>query len=63
MFDEEANKIKVLTFTAIMYVNEMGEPIDYYEAMIKVDRFHVTTRGLSLRYGSENFLLFRPFTE
>lgn len=59
----EANKINVLAFTAITYVNEMGEPIDYQEAMIKVDRFHVTSRGLSLYYDSESFLLFRPLTE
>lgn len=63
LFDKEANNIKVLAFTAITYVNEMGEPIDYYEAMKKVDRFHVTTRGLSLYYDSESFLLFKPHTE
>jgi len=59
----KANKINVLAFTAITFVYEMGEPIDYQEAMIKVDRFHVTSLGLSLYYDSESFLLFRPLTE
>lgn len=60
---EKDTFFKELSFGPMTYAGETSDGKIYLEALRTVNRFNINSRGLSLYYDSDNYLLFKPLKE
>ncbi len=52
--------LSIIEFTNLTEINELFDGRRYIDAMNKVSSYHISPKGLSLYYGKDTYLLFRP---
>ena len=54
------NYLQISTFRPNTYINELFDGRNYIDTMNKVNYFSISTKGLSLLYEKDKYLLFKP---
>lgn len=57
---DSGNYLQISTFRPNTYINELFDGRNYIDTMNKVNSFSISTRGLSLLYEKDKYLLFKP---
>ena len=57
---DSGNYLQISTFRPNTYINELFDGRNYIDTMNKVNYFSISTKGLSLLYEKDKYLLFKP---
>ena len=63
LFEDTRGKISIIQFSAITMINELYDGNRYIEAMRSVDNYRINSKGLSLYYSADDYLLFQSQSE